>query len=261
MHRVIIPLDFSETSLNATRYVAQMLSGVKNAQATLYHQYHHENEKEAGIEYLESIKNELLEKGVLSVDYEIEMGGDLIINLDNLAHSKTATLIAMGITGKSSLAQKLIGSNTLKMIDRCVCPVMIIPPDASYTQIKNIAFASEFLDVEKTTPISLLNSVLEMFNPFLHIINVNSEHYVSVTVEFQQEKEKLKKMFPNFEKEFYFIGLNDFYDAVDKFVTDYNIDVLVTVPRHHSNSKALFHSPHTKKLAYHTRVPLLAAHE
>ena len=113
MHRVIVPIDFSETSLNASRYVAQMLSGVENAQAILYHQYHKEDEKEAGTQYLESIKKELLEKGVLNVECEVEMGGDLIENLDNLAHSKTATLIAMGITGKSSLAQKFIGSNTL----------------------------------------------------------------------------------------------------------------------------------------------------
>lgn len=31
MHRVIIPVDFSETSLNAARYAAKMLAGKENA--------------------------------------------------------------------------------------------------------------------------------------------------------------------------------------------------------------------------------------
>ena len=261
MHRVIIPVDFSETSLNAARYVAKMLSGVADAQALLYHNSTDEHEKEDSIKYLNSMKQELIEKGVQSVEIEIETGGDLIENLDKLAQTVRATLIVMGITGKSTLAQKLIGSNTLKMIDRAICPVMIIPNDAEYSQIKNVAFASEFKDVDRTTPVALLKSVLEMFNPFLHIINVNNEHYVSVTEEYQEEKEKIKNLFADYEMEFYFIGMNDFFDAVDKFVNDYNIDILITIPRHHSNSRALYHAPHTKKLAYHTHVPLLAAHE
>jgi nucleotide-binding universal stress UspA family protein len=261
MHRVMVPIDFSETSLNAARYVAKMLSGVADAQALLYHNSTDEHEKEDSIRYLNSIKQELIEKGVQSVEIEIETGGDLIENLDKLAQTVRATLIVMGITGRSTLAQKLIGSNTLKMIDRGICPVMIIPNDAEFSQIKNVAFASEFKDVDRTTPVALLKSVLEMFNPFLHIININNEHYISVTEEYQAEKEKIKTLFAEYEKEFYFIGMNDFFDAVDKFVKDYNIDILITIPRHHSNSRALYHAPHTKKLAYHTHVPLLAAHE
>ena len=35
MHRVIIPVDFSETSMNAARFTAQMLAGKKDALAVL----------------------------------------------------------------------------------------------------------------------------------------------------------------------------------------------------------------------------------
>ena len=75
------------------------------------------------------------------------------------------------------------------------------------------------------------------------------------------EKEKLKKMFAGFSTEFYFITMNDFYEAIDNFVKDYKIDVLITVPKHQSNSTSLFKSTHTKKLAYHSHIPILAAHE
>ncbi len=259
MNRIIIPLDFSDTSFNAARFAAQMLSGKKDALAILYHNYADEEDREISISYLESLRNELLQKGDAAVEYEIEMGGDLIENLDRLAHTRRATLITMGITGRTSLQQKFIGSNTLKTVDRSLYPVMIIPPDASYREIKNVAFACDFMDVEQSTPTPLINAVLSMFKPKLHIVNVNSDHYISITDEVKAEKEKLVEMFKEFETDFYFIGMNDFHEAIDSFINDYNIDMLITIPRHHSGSASLWKSSHTRRLAYHSDIPVLAA--
>ena len=261
MHRVIIPVDFSDTALNAARFVALMLAGKKDALAILYHNYKDSQDHEMCMNYLESLKMELHHKGDVNVECVIEMGGDLIDNLSRLAQTRTATLIAMGITGRTAMGQKLIGSNTLKMVEKSLIPVLIIPSDASFNGINNVAFASDFKDVIKTTPVAFICSVLEMFEPKLHIVNVDPEHYVAITETCQLEKEKLQELFKNYKTEFYFIGMNDFYDAMDNFVKDYNIDMLLTVPRHHANSNNLFKSTHTKRLAYHSNIPLMAAHE
>lgn len=261
MHRVIIPVDFSETALNAARFTAQMLAGKKDALAILYHSYESAADADVCIGYLESLKKEFLQKGVAEVEYVTEMGGDLIENLSRLSQTRTATLIAMGITGRTVLGQTMIGSNTLKMVENSISPVLIIPPDASYNGIKNVAFASDFKDVINTTPVDFIKSVLEMFNPMLHIVNVDPEHYVSITEAYQQEKAQLEKMFGEYETEFYFIGMNDFFEAMDNFIRDYKIDMLLTVPRHHPASSTLLKSTHTKRLAYHSHIPLLAAHQ
>jgi nucleotide-binding universal stress UspA family protein len=261
MHRVIIPVDFSDTALNAARFVGLMLAGKKDALAILYHNFKDSQDDEMCRNYLESLKMELHHKGDLNVECVTEMGGDLIENLSRLAQTRTATLIAMGITGRTAMGQKLIGSNTLKMVDKSLIPVLIIPSDASFTGINHVAFASDFKDVERTTPAAFITSVLEMFNPVLHIVNVDPNHYVSITDECKAEKEKLQQIFKNYSPEFYFLAMNDFYDAMDNFVKDYNIDMLVTVPRRHNNSNNLFRSTHTKRLAYHSNIPLMAAHE
>ena len=39
MHRVIIPVDFSETSLTAARFAAKMLAGREDILAVIYHNY------------------------------------------------------------------------------------------------------------------------------------------------------------------------------------------------------------------------------
>jgi nucleotide-binding universal stress UspA family protein len=261
MKSVIIPVDFSDTSLNAARYVANMLAGHADAKVILYHNYEHESDKDIALGYLESLRRELLDKGDSKVEYEMEMGGDLVENIDRLVHTMRSTLIAMGITGRTSMGQALIGSNTLRLVDNTIYPVLIIPPNAKYNGINNVGFASDFEDVQSSTPEVFISSVLEMFNPRLHIVNVNPEHYVSITEHYQQEKAKLQQMFSSYNTEFYFIGMSDFFEAIDNFTKDYNIDVMITVPRHHSNSKSLFKNTHTRRLAYHSHIPILAAHQ
>lgn len=261
MKSVIIPVDFSDTSLNAARYVANMLSGHADTTVRLYHNYESDSDRDIAISYLESLKRELVDKGDSTVEYVLEKGGDLVENIDRLAHTMRSTLIAMGITGRTAMGQVLIGSNTLKLVDNTIYPVLIIPPDANYKGLNNVAFASDFADVQSSTPGAFISLVLEMFNPKLHIVNVNPEHYVSITEHYQLEKQKLQKMFTNYSTEFYFIGMTDFFEAIDNFTKDYNIDMMITVPRHHSNSKTLFKNTHTKRLAYHSHIPILAAHQ
>lgn len=261
MHRVIIPVDFSETSLNAARYTAKMLAGKEDALAILYNNYENEDDLDICINYQESLKKEFIKAGVKNVECEREMGGDLIENISRLAHTIRASLIVMGITGKSAVRAAMFGSNTLKLIDKNLYPVMIVPPDAVYRGISNVAFASDFKNVENTTPSVLIGSVLEMFNPKLHIVHVNKDIYVSLPVELQEEKKKMQGMFSNFNIDFYFITMNDFFEALDNFIKDYNIDMVITVPKHQSNASSIFKSTHTKRLAYHSHIPILAAHE
>lgn len=261
MHRVIIPVDFSETSLNAARFTAKMLAGKEDAVAILYHNYETQDDYDICINYQESLTKEFKRLGVKTVEHENEMGGDLIENICRLAHTSRATLVVMGITGKSAVRQAMFGSNTLKLVDKNLYPVMIVPPDAAYNGINNVAFASDLKNVEAATPSTLISAVLDMFDPKLHIVNVSSDHYVSITDEVKMEKEKLEQMFGKYKKEFYFISMNDFFEALDNFVRDFKIDVLITVPKHQSNSTSLFKTTHTKRLAYHSNIPILAAHE
>lgn len=261
MYRVVIPVDFSETSLNAARFTAKMLAGKEDAHALLYNNHESEDDFDICHNYLETLKNEFRVAGVKSVEYEMEMGGDLIDNISRLAHTIRATLIVMGITGKSAIRQVMFGSNTLKLIDRNLYPVMIIPPDANYRGMDNVAFASDMKNVEASTPAALISSVLEIFNPKLHVVNVSKETYPPFPLEIETEKSKIMEMFSKFSTEFHFINRTDFYEALDVFIHEHAIDVLVTIPKHQSNSTSLFKSSHTKRLAYHSHIPILAAHE
>jgi nucleotide-binding universal stress UspA family protein len=261
MTTVIVPTDFSTIANNAARYAAQMLTGHYNAQLIIFHVYEKASEAGAAEESMLKLKEELQQSGIVKMETRCEEGGDFIGCLERLARHRDAQLVVMGITGKSRIKQVLFGSNTLKMVERNVCPVLIIPPAAQFTQIKNVALTSDFKDVQTTIPVVPIKNVLQLFRPSLHVVNVNSEHYVSLTEEFMEQRSSIQTLFEEYQPEFYFIGTYDVQETINQFVLDKNIDLLITVPRHRSVFTGMFKSSTTKKLAYETAIPILAAHE
>ena len=261
MKDFIIPVDFSETSLNAARYAASMLSGKADSRVILYNMFKDEEEAATATQYLESLKAEFEQKGVSNLEIVIELGTDLIDNLGRLAYQKTAELIIMGVSEKDEWHQLFTGSKSVTMAEQNVCPVMIIPQMAKYNGITSVALTSDFKDVEGKTPELAIKTVLEIFNPKLHIVNVDNEHYVSLTEEYLTERGKMQKMFAAFNPEFSFIGMNDFYEAIEQFSIDNNIDLIIVIPKNHSFVTSIFSANHTKKLVLRSSVPILAAHQ
>jgi nucleotide-binding universal stress UspA family protein len=261
MNTVIVPVDFSETSSNAAVYAAKMLKGVYDANLILYHMYEKSSEESSANEQLNALKARLAETNAVKTETIAVEGSDLIDEIDRVVRHRHASLVIMGITGRTALEKVFMGSNTLKLVDKNICPVLIIPPDAKFNGVKNVALTSDFQEVRLTTPSVPIKAILEMFHPSLHVVNVDNQHYVSLTAEYQKERSVMQEMFSNFNPEFYFIGMNDFFEAIEQFITDKKIDILITIPRRHSFLGNVFKSSHTKKLVYHSHVPILAVHE
>jgi nucleotide-binding universal stress UspA family protein len=258
---IIIPVDFSETSLNAARYAADMLSSRNNAHITLYNMFKEEEEGDTAMQYLETLKTEFVQKGAKNIECIAELGDNLIDCLGRLAHQKNAELVIMGISEKDEWKQMFFGSNTLKMAEQNICPVMIIPPNSNYKGITNIALTSDFKDVNNATPVLAIKTVLEMFNAKLHIVNVDSNHYVALSEQYLIEKANMQKLFAGFSPEFYFIGTTNFEETITQFAVDRDIDLIIIIPKNHTFLDHLFGVSHTKKLAFQSPVPLLAAHQ
>jgi len=167
----------------------------------------------------------------------------------------------MSINDKSKFEQAISSSNSLRMIEKNVCPVLVIPHDAKFNQIKNIALASDFKDVQNAIPIVPVKKVLNLFRPNLHIVNINSEIYVSLNEEYLEQRRIMLDMFQEFKPEFYFITTYDFHQTLRQFIDDKNIDLVLTFPRKHSFINNLIKGNNTKKLVFESSIPVLAAHE
>ena len=261
MNTVIVPVDFSETSLNAARYAIQLLTGHYGVNMILHHVFEKPSQSAEAQSRLEKLKEELLKSGIVKISLLAEEGIDFITELEKLARHQQADLIIMGITGRSAIGQTFIGSNTLKMVEKKVCPVLIIPPDAGYKEVKNVLLTSDFKNVTTTTPSVPIKKVLKTFHPNLHILNVDSEHYVALTEEYQAQRASLMEMFSEFNPEFYFLGLYDVDEAIHQFAHDKKVDFIIVIHKEHSLLSKLFVKSHTKRLAYHSSVPVMALNE
>ena len=151
-----------------------------------------------------------------------------------------------------------MGTNTLNVVRNINCPVMIIPPDAKFTGLKKVVFISDFKDVARTTPFAALKKIMEGFKPKLEILNVDSEHYVELTPEYKLEREAMEDKLSIYNPEFSFLRSYDFLEGISSFVETRNIDAIITVPRKHSYLSQFFKTSHTKRLAYHSSVPIIA---
>src|SRR5688572_4206163 len=185
MNTVIVPVDFSDTSINAARYAMKLLTGHYGVNMILHHVYEKPAQFAESQTKLEQLKAQLLDIGIVKITVLAEEGSDFITELDKLSRHQQADLIIMGITGRSALGQSFMGSNTLKMVERKVCPVLIIPPNADYKEVKNVLLTSDFKNVLGSTPSVPIKKILKAFKPGFHIINVDSQHYVALTEEYQ----------------------------------------------------------------------------
>lgn len=261
MKTIIVPVDFSETSINAARYSTKLLTGHYGVTMVLFHFCENEKEIPAATQNLEVLRNILRDTGIVKTEILAVTGPGFIHELDRMSREVEADLIIMGITGRSPIGQSLIGSNTLKMVEKKTCPVLIIPASGSYKEIKEVMLTSDFHNVEYSIPAQQIKNVLSRFRPNLQVMNTNEEHYVSITDEYKTEKEKLAALFAEFNPQFYFLSLPDVQDAIYQFAQDKNIDLIIIVHRESTLFSRLFAKSNTKKLAYYSTVPVLAVHE
>lgn len=261
MQTVIVPVDFSDTSLHAARYATQLLSGHNELTMILHHVYDKASHAAEATQKLEDLKTSLREKGNVKTEIVAEEGSDFIDELEKLVRHREADLVIMGITGRSAIGQTFIGSNTLKMVERKVCPILIVPPDSKFQEVKNVLLTSDFKNVMSSTPSVPIKKILKTFQPSFHIMNVDSEHYVALTEAYQIEKAKLQEMFNEFNPEFYFLGLQNVDEAISQFAHDKEVDLIIVVHKEQNIFSRLFVKSHTKQLAYHSSVPVLALHE
>lgn len=275
MKTFLVPTDFSETSKNAARYAAHIAKQYQDIHIILYNvsdevaagsdgtpTVDDEHSRRKVMELaLESVKIDLSKITQSQITCVAEEGTSLIDSIDRFARHNQIDMIIMGITGSTRLEQIFMGSNTLKMVDRGTCPVMIVPPFAQYKGIQDIMITSDFKDVDRTMPVRPIQNVLDLFKSNLHVVNVDHEHYVEVTEEYKAERAKLEGILSAYNPQFYFIRMYDFMEAVNQFVEDKEIDLIVTVPKKHTFLSNIFRSSYTKKLAYHSHVPIIAVHE
>jgi nucleotide-binding universal stress UspA family protein len=256
--KFIVPVDFSDASVNAAEFTAQMLEGRYGVTMLLFHMYRTETEEQIASNRLEWLKETLQIQFPIKIQTRLELGTDFIGSLSRLVRYEDADLVIMSVTERLKIIED---SYSLQMIVQNLCPVLVVPPGFGYKGVQSVAIACDFKNVEQVIPLVPVKKILNLFRPALHIVNVNSELYISLDQEAVAQKAMLEEMFAQYQPEFHFIKTFGFHESLRQFISDKKIDMVLTFPRKKSFFNYLIKGNNTRKLVYEADVPVLAAHE
>lgn len=274
MKTILVPTDFSKTSLNAIDYAVEIAIRTK-AKIILFHTYYMPvitsdimvvppiDELDGGCtDGFKKIENDIYKKHGKKIDIEFKCKyGFPIDEINEFAIEKKADLIVMGMQGAGYLSEKIIGSITTSLIRKSQCPVLVINKGVKFTPIKKIVLASDFDEISNKTILKPLKEFVQLFKSQVYVLNVVPELETVPVIGKAAEGIKLEHALEDVKHSFHFLENEDVADGINDFISEENMDMVVMIPRQHSFLKSIFNEPDTKQIAFHTKVPLLALHE
>jgi nucleotide-binding universal stress UspA family protein len=273
MNTLIVPTDFSTTADNSLQY-AVAFAKAYNFSVTLFHSVSFAtigsvnslHPIEHGEQFLVDAEHSLREKIIqLKRDYpevefhQVAMVGSLMDNLLEVCQQLSPIAIIMGITGTNSSMDKIIGSNATTIAQELKYPVIIVPKGAEFKPIQTVTFACDLKNVVASTPLVSIRTFMKLFASKLHVLNVDY-HNRNFTPRTPEEMHILDTMLDEVPHEFQFIEDEDVQHAINAFVEQHQIDMLIMIPKKHNLWDTIFKKSHTKEMAYHSHVPILSLH-
>lgn len=277
MKKILVPTDFSDTAKNATFYAFKLAEQLKASEVILYHAYAApvnidpmvptvvmpdidtlKESSELALQKFKSVvcpfcASEIKVSTLARYDY-------LGKGLDEICTDTGASLIVMGVTGASMLEEKLIGSNALSVAKNGTVPVIIVPPKAVFTKIEEVMLACDFNKVVETTPVAPIKEILDATSAKLYVLHVDHENK-SWSADTPFESLMLDTLLQGYNPQYQFENNNNFVEAVNIVAQEKMVDLIITIPKKHGLFEGLFHSSATKRLAYHSNVPIMVIHE
>ncbi len=274
MKTIIVPVDFSENSANATEFAAN-LAAFYGADILLYHAYQlpviiHEfaypvfdiEETQRAAEHeLEVMKENTLLK--LKVKITINIKAEMAVlqkGLAGLYDNVKPDLIVMALSGKNALTRLIVGSNTIKAIQELKYPILVIPSKAEFIPIRKIGFACDYQKIAQTTPVTLLKKIVKDFRADLYVLNVNNINQ-NRAIEKMDGSVIITELLKDIKVQYNTIQSGDITEGINWFAEKEKLDLITVIPKKHPLLQKMFAQSHTKHLLYHTHIPVLCIHE
>jgi nucleotide-binding universal stress UspA family protein len=272
--RILVPTDFSENARTAYEYAIDLAEKYK-ASIDVVHIY---TPVDDGIPMIApdrassiELKTQLTDfvthsieddddEGYISmrrvkVNAELKFGGvsDTIIDLSK----KDYDLVVMGSVGTGSFAEIVFGSVTTKVAQDAFCPVLVVPKNSRFHDIKKLLYACDFKHKSFKHP-ALIAEVATLFKAKVDLVYVkykdgNSENYA-------QDLSDMQAVFttqaPHLTVKTHIVEEDDVFYGLNQFAEEHKTDMVVLITKHYSFLEKAFRSSVTKAMAMYTQLPL-----
>lgn len=270
MVRINVPVNFSEYSINAINYALALAQKLDVDITLLYCKFDVEEDSEDNFSDEEILQhfNALLERFKPRTSEHIRLHTRILHGypedvLVRLSEEEEPDAIVMGTKSKGETFKELLGSVTSDVIKNSKVPVLAVPADSmiDVEHINHILFVTDFGEQDYRS----LHKLNKLITPFA--TKVHAVHF-TVREPDRWDKKRLEEMrlysvetYRKYHIDFEFITGEEFIESLDAYIKSNKID-MIAMTRHKRNMiSKIFHPSITRKILFHTDVPLLVFHE
>lgn len=276
MQTILVLTDFSPVALQAAHYAIH-LAGRLNCKRILLLNAYQSLEPVANVPITpelpiiqanpdELLKESMSQLNILSKRLEADAGD---ITIDTLSEDdileeavkkvlgqEEVSLVVAGISDKSNLEKFLVGSHSIRIMENCAYPLVIVPEDAKLVAPQRVMLAVDFeiLRKGKALPgmVTLLNSLQ---SEELFVVNVAGDEELSA--ETKEDISHLHQLLNKYQPSFHYVENSNVAEGVNKFAADNNIALIIAIHEKRGLLATLFSKSVSKQLAWNSDVPLL----
>lgn len=190
MKKILVPVDFSEQSMNAFRFALDLaaragggigllhvvplpvlkspLIDMKDFKKTLIE----ELEQAAHLQFLKMMHEYNSEN--ITVETEVIIANDLHKTIIDYAKRENFDLLIMGTKGAKGIREWMVGSNAEKIVRSAPIPVIAVKDYIPGLRIKNIVFPNTLDTNNQEDLLMKIKALQNLFQARLHIIWVNT---------------------------------------------------------------------------------------
>ncbi len=277
MKKILVPLDFSETSENAFVYALEMAKLYK-AELVLLHTFElpYIDSQIVPFNYAEiydtiemsnfnHFKQEMPKLKAIAKDQKaqhivmnhIMMVGDLIHTIKEVVNQENVDFVVMGTNGASGWFDSFVGTNTSSVISDVSVPVLSIAHDVKFHKMEIIGFTTRYREKDITALQEVLAIAKKMKAKVKCLYvktsssDVKGEAVSKWEAHFKNEK----------ELEFFIIPSEEVNETIEEFLTNQSIDLLAMVTYKRNFFTQFFTTSVTQQMSQHSNTPILALHE
>ena len=277
LQQILVPVDFSECANSAIRH-AIAIAIRTGATVKLLHTVNLPAfAPEAGVVSIGELEHEAAAKlskmgdeithwldreRLRAVDIKFQVRSGFVSDeILSLAEQNKVDLIVMGTRGAGNVVGALLGSNASTVMQKAHCPVLIVPDDAEFAGISQMAFATDMMEIDVDTVIRLVDFAAH-FDANLHVVHIiNGQDYLS-----PEQASAFKERFAEIAKydkvSFHIVAADgrSVTQSIEDYAEENQIDVLAIQNQERGFIDKIFKPSVSKKLAVHAKIPLIAFH-
>lgn len=284
MINILVPVNFTDYSLNALLYAVQLTEKFK-AGITILHCFSDYLSKNRGEideevnsseielqeqEYRERLRlltAQMVDKAALlhdnlQVQYRFELGYPEDV-IPQVSLSMKSDIIIMGTSSKDDELKQVMGSVTGDVVKKATAPVLAVPARSkvNHRKLGKILFLME-LDERDFFSLHRLMRIITPFNT--QVIAVHYHSGKKLTTAEEEKMAELKScctaIYKSGNIDFTSITGSNFGQSIEDFVKGNHIDLIAMTRKRRTILRKLFDPSATKKMLYETDTPLLIFH-